>query len=166
MPANETAWRDKAKKATTCQMDGPSNPTLSTYVEGLKAHDICAIAKTLSEEVKFVTQAKTMDKTSILEFLAALYAGFPNWSYDHDEPVRRDEGSYSILWRQRGTHTAKLDLPGFAAVPATGKKVVIPEQRFFYRVGSEGLTEIQPDPIPGGAPRGIFEQIGVEQPPL
>ena len=28
------------------------------------------------------------------------------------------------------------------------------------------LTEIRPDPVPGGAPRGIFEQIGVEQPPL
>ncbi|SVC48499.1 uncharacterized protein METZ01_LOCUS301353, partial [marine metagenome] len=27
-------------------------------------------------------------------------------------------------------------------------------------------TEILPDPIPGGAPRGIFEQIGVELPPL
>jgi len=51
-------------------------------------------------------------------------------------------------------------------VPATRKTVVIPEQRFFYRIGSEGLTEIRPDPIPGGAPRGIFEQIGVEQPPL
>ena len=146
-------------------MDGPSNPTLSAYVEGLKAHDVCAIGKTLSEEVKFVTLAKTMEKTSILEFLAALYAGFPDWSYDHDELVRRDEESYSILWRQRGTHTARLAFPGFAAVRATGKIVVIPEQRFFYRLGEEGLTEIRPDPIPGGAPRGIFEQIGVEQPP-
>ena len=141
-------------------------PALAAYVAGLKAHDVEAIGASLAEEVRFVTPVKTMKKPSILEFLSALYAGFPDWHYDHDEPVRRDEGSYSILWRQGGTHTAKLDLPGFAAVPATGKKVVIPEQRFFYRVGPEGLTEIRPDPIPGGAPRGIFEQIGVEQPPL
>ena len=143
-----------------------SEPALAAYVAGLKAHDVAAIDASLAEEVRFVTPVKTMKKSSILEFLAALYAGFPNWSYDHDEPVRRDEGSYSILWRQSGTHSAKLDLPGFAAVSATGKKVIIPEQRFFYRIGSEGLTEIRPDPIPGGAPRGIFEQIGVEQPPL
>ena len=141
-------------------------PALAAYVAGLKAHDVEAIGASLAEEVRFVTPVKTMKKPSILEFLSALYAGFPDWHYDHDEPVRRDEGSYSILWRQGGTHTAKLDLPGFEAVPATGKKVVIPEQRFFYRVGPEGLTEIRPDPIPGGAPRGIFEQIGVEQPPL
>ena len=147
-------------------MDGSSNPTLFAYVEGLKAHDVAAIGASLAEEVRLVTPVKTMGKTSILEFLAALYAGFPDWSYDHDEPVRRDEESYSILWRQRGTHTEGLAFPGFAAVRATGKIVVIPEQRFFYRLGEEGLTEIRPDPIPGGAPRGIFEQIGVEQPPL
>ena len=143
-----------------------SEPALAAYVAGLKAHDVAAIGASLAEEVRFVTPVKTMKKSSILEFLAALYAGFPDWHYDHDEPIRLGEGSYSILWRQSGTHTAKLDLPGFAAVPATGKKVVIPEQCFFYQVGSEGLTEIRPDPIPGGAPRGIFEQIGVEQPPL
>ena len=139
---------------------------LNAYVAGLKAHDVAAIGASLAEEVRFVTPVKTMEKTSILEFLAALYAGFPDWSYDHDEPVRRDDGSYSILWRQGGTHTEILAFPGFEAVPETGKIVVIPEQRFFYLLGAEGLTEICPDPISGGAPRGIFEQIGVEQPPL
>jgi len=143
-----------------------AEPALAAYVAGLKAHDVAAIGASLAEEVRFVTPVKTMDKTSILEFLAALYAGFPDWSYDYDEPVRRDEGSYSILWRQGGTHTAELAFPGFDAVRATGKTVVIPKQHFFYRVDSAGLTEIRPDPMPSGAPRGIFEQIGVEQSPL
>ncbi len=153
-------------KSRTERGDFFAEPALAAYVAGLKAHDVPAIGASLAEEIRFVTPVKTMGKASILEFLAALYAGFPDWSYDHDEPVRRDDGSHYILWRQGGTHTARLDLPGFEPVPATGKNVVIPEQRFFYRVGSEGLTEIRPDPIPGGAPRGIFEQIGVEQPPL
>ena len=142
------------------------NEALASYVEGLKSHDIAIIGESLSENVKFVTSVKTMTKPAILEFLTALYAGFPDWHYDHEDPVRHNEGSYSIVWRQGGTHNAMLAFPGFDAVPATRKTVVIPEQRFFYRIGSEGLTEIRPDPIPGGAPRGIFEQIGVEQPPL
>jgi hypothetical protein len=33
-------------------------------------------------------------------------------------------------------------------------------------VSGEHIVEIRPDPVPGGAPRGIFEQIGVELPPL
>ncbi|MBC8349288.1 MAG: nuclear transport factor 2 family protein [Verrucomicrobia bacterium] len=142
------------------------NEALAAYVEGLKSHDIATIAESLAENVKFVTSVKTMGKPAILEFLNALYAGFPDWNYDHDNPVRHGDGSYSILWRQGGTHTAMLSFPGFDAVPATGKTVVIPKQRFFYRVDSSGLTEIRPDPVPGGAPRGIFEQIGVEQSPL
>ena len=140
--------------------------TLAAYVNGLKSHDIATIGESLAENVKFVTSVKTMGKPAILEFLTALYAGFPDWSYDHDDPVQEGDGSYSILWRQGGPHQATLELPGFATVAATGKKVVIPEQRFFYRIGSEGLTEIRPDPIPGGAPGGIFEQIGVNRPPL
>ena len=143
-----------------------NDEVLNAYVSGLKAHDVAAIDKLLAEDVKFVTPVKTMGKPAILEFLTALYAGFPDWNYDHDDPVRDSDGSYSILWRQGGTHKATLDLPGFATVAATGKKVVIPEQRFFYRIGSEGLTEIRPDPVPGGAPGGIFEQIGVNRPPL
>ena len=42
----------------------------------------------------------------------------------------------------------------------------IPEHFFYYRLDADKLTQIRPDPVPGGAPRGIFEQIGVALPPL
>ena len=60
----------------------------------------------------------------------------------------------------------RLALPGFDPVPATGRTVRIPEHFFFYRVRGDRIVEIRPDPVPGGAPRGIFEQIGVTLPPL
>jgi hypothetical protein len=44
--------------------------------------------------------------------------------------------------------------------------VQIPAHYFFYRVEGEQIVEIRPEPIPGGAPRGILEQIGIEAPPL
>ena len=86
--------------------------------------------------------------------------------YDNDLPVLTEDGAIGVLWRQGGTHTETLAFPGFDAVPATGKSVTIPEHYFFYRVDERGLSEIRPDPVPGGAPRGIFEQIGVKLPPL
>ena len=147
-------------------MNVPVPPTLIQYIAGLKARDVEMIGASLSDEVQFVTPAKTMDKPMILEFLAALYHGFPDWNYDHDKPELLEDGSFAVLWRQGGTHTGTLSFSGFDAVEATGKFVTIPPHHFFYRIGSEGLTEIRPDPIPGGAPRGIFEQIGVELPPL
>ena len=141
-------------------------PALLQYIAGLKACDVGLIGASLSDEVQFITPVTTLSKPMILEFLVALYRGFPDWSYEHDEPIQREDGMYGIKWRQGGTHTGTLEFPGFEAVAATSKRVTIPSHHFFYRVGEAGLTEICPDPVPGGAPRGIFEQIGVELPPL
>lgn len=141
-------------------------PALATYIAGLKAHDLERIASSFADEIVFVTPARTMVRDEILAFLGALYRGFPDWHYDHDPPVFHGDGSIGVKWRQGGTHTATLEFPGFDAYPATGKPVTIPEHFFYYRIGEAGLTEIRPDPVPGGAPRGIFEQIGVKLPPL
>jgi predicted ester cyclase len=138
-------------------------PVLLAYIAGLKAHDVEKIAATVAEELRFITRASTADKGRFLSFLRALYAAFPDWHYDHDEPeVRGDE--FALKWRQGGTHTGTLFLPDKLQVPATGKKVMIPEQFFFYRVRGGLIVEIRPDPIAGGAPLGIFEQIGLEWP--
>lgn len=140
---------------------------LETYIAGLKAHDIDRIGSSFAPEIRFVTPVRTMERDEILDFLAALYRGFPDWRYDHDPPVAEDESDlYSVTWRQGGTHTGRLEFPGFPGVDPTGRQVTIPEQPFFYRADADGLREIRPKPIPGGAPRGIFEQIGVELPPL
>ncbi|HEY0201727.1 MAG TPA: hypothetical protein VGC24_08555, partial [Burkholderiaceae bacterium] len=63
-------------------------------------------------------------------------------------------------------HSRILALPDFPPVAATHRPVLIPEHYFYYRVSDDGLIKIRPDPVPGGAPRGIFEQIGVALPPL
>ena len=141
-------------------------PALAHYIDGLKTHDLDKIASSFADEIVFVTPAKTMVRDEILAFLAALYRGFPDWSYQHDPPVFREDGMIGVKWRQGGTHTETLEFPGFDPYSATGKSVAIPEHYFYYRVGEHGLTEIRPDPVPGGAPRGIFEQIGVDVPPL
>jgi hypothetical protein len=135
-------------------------------MQGLRAHDIDLIGSTLSDEARFVTPVRTMQKAQILEFLQALYAGFPNWSYENDPPEPTGGSGWRVSWLQGGTHTNALALSGFPAVAATGRQVRIPKQFFYYQVASDVLLEIRPDPAPGGAPRGIFGQIGVESPPL
>lgn len=141
-------------------------PPLALYMEGLRSHDLAKIEDSFSGDIRFVTPTRTMGSGEILSFLAALYRGFPDWTYDNDPPVLTDEGAIGVKWRQGGTHTATLSFPGFDSYPATNRKVTIPEHFFYYLVDDLGLHEIRPDPVPGGAPRGIFEQIGVEHPPL
>jgi predicted ester cyclase len=136
---------------------------LESYIEGLKAHDVDRIAATVSDDLAFVTPARTLDKRQFLAMLRALYAGFPDWHYDHDEPERRGD-VIAVKWRQGGTHTGTFAWPGLEPVPATGRAVRIPEHFFFYRVRGDVLVEIRPEPVPGGAPLGILEQIGGERP--
>lgn len=130
------------------------------YIEGLKTHDVAKIAETVSDKLAFISATRTLDKPQFLAMLTALYAAFPGWRYDHDEPQVQPDGSIAIKWRQGGTQTGRLALPGFPSVSPTGKVVSIPEQFFFYRVVGQQIAEIRPEPIAGGAPWGIFEQIG------
>jgi predicted ester cyclase len=138
---------------------------LTTYVEGLKAHDIDKIASTVSDDLAFIAATRTLDKPQFLAMLRALYTGFPDWNYDHD-PIEFQEGVHAIKWRQGGTHLGVWAMPGMDPIPPTGRSVKIPEHYFFYRVKGNHIIEIRPDPVPGGAPRGILEQIGVALPPL
>jgi len=144
----------------------PIPPVLLTYVEGLKTHDIRRIAGTASDDLTFISATRMLDKPQFLKMLTALYAGFPDWNYAYDGIEDRGQGNYAIKWRQGGTHTAIWAMPGMDPIPPTGRKVSIPEHYFYYRVSGDKLTIIFPEPIPGGAPRGILEQIGVKLPPL
>ena len=129
---------------------------LLQYMAGLKEHDLENIGSSLSEGVQFITPVTKMGKSKVLKFLAALYVGFPDWHYSHSEPELLEDGSFAVFWRQGGTHTGRLDFPGFEPVAATGKLVNIPAHYFFYKVSAAGLTEIRPDPVPGGGASWYF----------
>lgn len=146
-------------------MSTPVPAILEEYILGLKAHDVARIASTMADDLVVISSGRTIARADFLPFLHALYAGFPDWNYDH-EPPGRDGDWWYVLWRQSGTHLGTFTMPGMAPIPATGRKVRIPDQRFYYRVENDRLKVIRPDPIEGGAPRGILQQIGVELPPV
>ena len=107
---------------------------LLQYIAGLKEHDLENIGSSLSEGVQFITTVAKMGKSKVLKFLATLYVGFPDWRYSHSEPELLEDGSFAVFWRQGGTHTGRLDFPGFEPVAATGKLVNIPAHYFFTRL--------------------------------
>lgn len=148
-------------------MTASNIPTvLLDYVEGLKAHDVERVARTVADDLLFVAATQMLTKPQFLAMLRALYTGFPDWRYEHDRIENRGQGNYAIRWRQSGTHTGTWAMPGMEPIAATGRGVIIPPHYFYYRVSDDRLTLIFPEPVPGGAPRGILEQIGVPLPPL
>ena len=131
---------------------------LRTYIDGLKSHDVQKVGSAVSEDLAFILPDRTLNKTQFLAMLQALYAAFPDWHYDNSEPEIR-QGEIAIKWRQAGRHTGTLAVSGLDAVPATGRSITIDEQFFFYRIRDNQIVEIRPDPVPGGAPQAIFDQI-------
>ncbi len=147
-------------------MNASTPQILVDYVSALVGHDLTKIAATLSDDLMFVSTTRILDKQQFVAMLNALYAGFPDWDHGYDEIEDRGEGHYAIKWHQSGTHTGAWIMPGMQPIAPTGKRVEIPPQTFFYRVADNKLVLIFPEPIVGGAPRGILEQIGVKVPPL
>jgi predicted ester cyclase len=144
----------------------PVPAVLREYVAGLAAHDADKVANTLSDNLLFFTATRVLDKTEFLAMLNALYTAFPDWHYEHEGIENRGQGNYAIKWHQRGTHNGTWNLPGMESIAPTAKRVKIPPHYFFYRIADNKLTIIFPEPVVGGAPRGILEQIGVTVPDL
>jgi predicted ester cyclase len=138
---------------------------LGTYREGLKARDVDKIAGTLADDLAVILPGRQLNMAQFLAMLGAIYSAFPDWHYEHEEAQVQGD-MLAIRWRQGGTHTGTFALPGQPPVPATGKRVDIPWHYFFYRVRGNRIVEIRPEPVPGGAPPGILEQIGASLPPL
>lgn len=138
---------------------------LLQYMNGLRTHDVPAILDTVADDLRFESMGRTLDKSAFGAMLRALYTGFPDWRYDHDAPAQ-ENGWWYVLWRQSGTHDGVFAMPGLDPIAPTGRHVRIPPQRFYYRIDGARIGVIRPDPVEGGAPRGILEQIGVAAPPL
>jgi predicted ester cyclase len=137
---------------------------MASYIAGLRSHDVERIAGAVADELAFVTPDAVLRKAEFLAMLRALYAAFPDWHYEHGPPQVAGQ-IVTIRWRQAGTHTGTFAWPGLRPVPPTGRRVQIPEHEFQYTIRRGKIVEIRPEPIPGGAPRGILEQIGVPWPP-
>jgi hypothetical protein len=138
---------------------------LRIYIDGLKAHDIDKIAGTVADDLAFVTSSHVLTKEQFLGMLRAIYTGFPDWHYVHGGPEYRNE-EIAVKFRQGGIHTGTFALPGLDPIEASGKEIRIPEHYFFYKLRGGRIVEIRPEPVPGGAPRGILEQLGVKTPSL
>jgi hypothetical protein len=74
---------------------------IRSYISGLQSHNVEQIAQAVADDLAFVTVSRSLNKDQFLQMLRALYAGFPDWHYHHDEP-RWEEDVIAVKWRQGG----------------------------------------------------------------
>jgi len=144
-----------------------SAETVERYLDALNAHDVEAIERVVADELEFVTPVESLDKPTFLAFMRGLFDGLPDFRFDHGNLNERGDVA-SVDLRMSGTHTSTLELPlpRLKPQPATGTRVVLPEQRFDYTVRDGKIVRIEGEPVPHSGVIGLLEQIGVRLPPL
>jgi hypothetical protein len=78
------------------------------------------------------------------------------------QPLGKQEHGDSVIAKAHitCTHTGVLALPGMPPIPATGKKVALPEEVQTYTVKNGKLTSLSTDARPDAGIPGMLAQLG------
>ncbi|HVO44252.1 MAG TPA: ester cyclase [Aggregatilineales bacterium] len=100
------------------------------------------------------------------EFIAvnrANLAAFPDWHFEIKQ-IQTQGDKTTVTVQVSGTHNGPLNVPGMPPVPASGKKVSVPD-RFVCTFGNDNkLHQMDFDTPPGGGFIGVMQQLGIQMP--
>jgi predicted ester cyclase len=138
------------------------------FSAALESRDFEKAGSYLSDDFVFTGPVpQPVGKQEFLAIQRAVEDAFPDWSFNvHDvqEQGEKVTGAVKIT----GTHTRDLALPmpGIPVIPATGKKLSMPEEHLEFNFKGEKIASLTSDNVPGGGLPGVLAQIGVQLPPM
>jgi predicted ester cyclase len=142
--------------------------TIKAFSAALEARDFEKAASYLSDD--FVLSGPASQPLGKQEFIAVQSAfenAFEDWSFNsHDEVEQGDKAIAAV--QITGTHTRDLVLPmpGIPPIPATYKKVSLPEEHLEFTFKGDKIVSLTSDNVPGGGIPGVLQQIGIQLPPM
>lgn len=142
--------------------------TIKAFSAALEARDFEKAASYLSDD--FVFSGPLPQPIGKQEFIAVQKAfgdAFEDWSFNsHDEVEQGDKAIAAV--QITGTHTSDLVLPmpGIPPIPATYKKVSLPEEHLEFTFKGDKIASLTSDNVPGGGVPGALQQIGIQLPPM
>jgi predicted ester cyclase len=104
-----------------------------------------------------------LGKGEFIGFMHVLLAAFPDFAFNIS---RFEENGDTVIAYSHitGTHTGTLALPGLPPIPATGKKVALPQEVQTYTVKNGKLQSLVTDARPDAGVAGILSQLGIPLP--
>jgi predicted ester cyclase len=142
--------------------------TVKAFSAALEAREFDKAASYLADD--FVLNGPVPQPIGKQEFIAiqsAFESAFEDWSFNsHDEVEQGDKVVAAV--QITGTHTRDLILPmpGMPTIPATDKKVSLPEEHLEFTFMGDKIASLTTDNVPGGGIPGVLQQIGVPLPPM
>lgn len=102
-------------------------------------------------------------KQEFIGLMQILHAAMPDFAFNISS--FEEEGDKVIAKsRITATHTGTLALPGMPPIPATGKKVALPEEIQTYTLKDGKLHNLTTDGRPDAGIPGMLAQLGVAVP--
>jgi steroid delta-isomerase-like uncharacterized protein len=140
---------------------------LEIVQSGLKAweaNDANALGPLIAED--FVLSGPTpqpLGKAEFIGFMHTMLAALPDFSFNisHFEENGDKVIAYSHV---TGTHTGTFVLPGLPPIPATGKKISLPQEIQTYTIKNGKLQSLVTDARPDAGVPGMLAQLGISLP--
>jgi predicted ester cyclase len=140
--------------------------TVTTFLEALEKGDLDEVASYLSDGFTFSGPTpRPLDRAQFLEFVGSMRRAFPNLVFNPTD--LREQGSTVLLTlRITGAQSGELVLPvpGMPMVPATGRRIALPEEPARITVHSGKVSAFSVQPVQGGGILGVLHQLGVRLP--
>lgn len=137
---------------------------VSEVLNAIDAHDLRKAAARTADDCVVVdpSLSHTVNKAAFFAQMDAILKAFPDWKYDL-ESLDANGKRVTVTVTAIATHTAPLKLAGMPAVPATGKRVSVPD-RFVFTVENDQVTELKIDSPPNGGTAAMLAQLGIKAP--
>lgn len=131
---------------------------VQAYFDAWNAHDADAIVATFATDGTYEdpTTPGLLQGAAIGENAAALWAAFPDVSFELVSHAEGDGDLFSAQWRMTGTNNGS-----FAGLPPTGRPVVV-DGADFIRVGPGGIRSVKGYFDAGAVPRQVGMDVVVQ----
>jgi hypothetical protein len=110
---------------------------------------------------------ETVGKAQLLSYMNALTTAFPDWSFNghvlYEQQMTEQTWKVLFVTAITGTQTGDLILPTLPIIPATGRKIALPNRHMEFLVTSDTISAISADFSPDCLEE-VFSQLGLELP--
>lgn len=142
--------------------------TIKSFSAALEAREFEKAASYLTDD--FVFKGPVPMPVGKQEFIAiqrAFESAFEDWSFNSHNEVEQGDKVVAAV-QITGTHTQDLVLPmpGMPTIPATHKKISLPEEHLEFTFKGDKVTSLTSDNVSGGGVPGVLQQIGVPLPTM
>ncbi len=94
---------------------------------------------------------------------AANLAAFPDWHFEIKH-IQTQGNKATVTIQATGTQNGPINMPGMPSIPASGKKVSVPDV-FICTVSADNkLHQMDFATPPGGGFAGVMHQLGIQMP--